>query len=91
MPVFDLLLCLTLFITAALALGSARLFRAVVMFIVFGLMMALAWARLEAPDIALAEAAIGAGLTGVLLLDTLGYLRSHGRHRPLRKNGKEGQ
>jgi multicomponent Na+:H+ antiporter subunit G len=55
--------------------GRRDMFRAVVMFIVFGLLMALAWVRLQAPDIALAEAAIGAGLTGVLLLDTLGYLR----------------
>ena len=46
--------------------------RGVVMFIVFGLLVALAWARLAAPDIALAEAAVGAGLTGALLLATLG-------------------
>lgn len=72
---FDLLLGLTLCLTAILALSSRELFRAIVMFIVFGLLMALVWVRLEAPDIALAEAAIGAGLTGVLLLDTLGYLR----------------
>lgn len=72
---FDLLLGLTLCLTAVLALSSRELFRAIVMFIVFGLLMALVWVRLEAPDIALAEAAIGAGLTGVLLLDTLGYLR----------------
>lgn len=76
MPVIDLLLGVTLVVSATLSLLSPQLFRAVVMFIVFGLMMALAWVRLEAPDVALAEAAIGAGLTGVLLLDTLGYLRS---------------
>ncbi len=57
------------------ALSVPDLFRAVVLFIVFGLAMALAWVRLEAPDVALAEAAIGAGLTGALLLDTLGHLR----------------
>jgi energy-converting hydrogenase B subunit D len=51
-------------------------FHAVVLFIVFGLLMALAWARLGAPDIALAEAAIGAGLTGALLLDAVGHLRA---------------
>jgi multisubunit Na+/H+ antiporter MnhB subunit len=45
------------------------LLQAVVLFIVFGLFMALCWARLAAPDLALAEAAIGAGLTGALLLD----------------------
>lgn len=77
MPWLDALLAVTLLITAVLALASPSLFRAVVLFIVFGLLMALVWVRLEAPDIALAEAAIGAGLTGVLLLDTLGYL--HGQ------------
>lgn len=58
----------------ALALGtllSTNLFRAVVLFIVFGLCMALAWARLRAPDVALAEAAIGAGMSGALLLGAL--------------------
>lgn len=74
MPWLDLLLGASLAGTAAMALITGSLFRAVIMFIVFGLLMTLAWVRLEAPDIALAEAAIGAGLTGVLLLDTLGYL-----------------
>ncbi len=56
------------------ALASPQLLRAVVWFVVFGLMMALAWVRLDAPDIALAEVAIGAGLTGALLLATLARL-----------------
>jgi energy-converting hydrogenase B subunit D len=72
---FDIVLGLILCATAISVLVSQDLFRAIVMFIVFGLLMALVWVRLDAPDIALAEAAIGAGLTGVLLLDTLGYLR----------------
>jgi len=75
MSAFDLLLALALLLTAWRALASPELFRAVVLFIVFGLLMALAWARLAAPDIALAEAAIGAGLTGALLLDAVGHLR----------------
>jgi uncharacterized MnhB-related membrane protein len=37
--------------------------------------MALAWVRLAAPDVALAEAAIGAGLTGALLMAALARLR----------------
>lgn len=45
--------------------------RAVVLFIAFGLLLALAWSRLAAPDLALAEAAIGAGIAGVLLLAAL--------------------
>lgn len=53
------------------ALTAADLFKGVVLFIAFGLMMALVWVRLEAPDIALAEAAISTGLTGALLLDAV--------------------
>ncbi len=71
----DGLLVLALLWSAWRALASPDLARAVVLFIVFGLLMALAWARLNAPDIALAEAAIGAGLTGALLLDALGRLQ----------------
>jgi uncharacterized MnhB-related membrane protein len=75
---FDLLLAATLLWSAWRALAAPTPFRAVVMFIVFGLLMTLAWARLGAPDIALAEAAIGAGLTGALLLDAMGALRRRG-------------
>lgn len=70
----DGLLALALVVTAVAALCSRNLFRAVVVFIAFGVLMAVAWVRLHAPDIALAEAAIGAGLTGVLLLDAVSHL-----------------
>ena len=60
------------------ALASADLFKSVVQFIVFGLLLSLAWVRLGAPDVALAEAAIGAGLAGALLLDTLARLGREG-------------
>jgi uncharacterized MnhB-related membrane protein len=53
------------------ALSTADLLRAVAMFVAFGLVVAIAWIRLQAPDLALAEAAIGAGLTGALLLVTI--------------------
>lgn len=65
---FDLLLALLLLWVAWLALSSADLFRVIVLFISFGLLMTLAWARLDAPDVALVEIVIGAGLTGALLL-----------------------
>lgn len=69
--VFDGMLAIALLWLAWRALRSPDLFTAIVLFIAFGLMMALAWVRLQAPDIALAEAAIGAGLTGALLLAAL--------------------
>jgi uncharacterized MnhB-related membrane protein len=78
----DGLLVFALVVTAIAALWSSDLFRAVMVFIAFGLLMAVAWVRLQAPDIALAEAAIGAGLTGVLLLDAVSHFR---RGRPTEK------
>jgi uncharacterized MnhB-related membrane protein len=64
------------------ALSGEDLYRSVILFIAFGLVLAMAWVRLEAPDIALAEAAIGAGLTGALLLDTVAQLsKRNGRSR----------
>lgn len=72
---FDLLLAAGLLWSAWRSLSTPRLDRAIILFIAFGLLLALAWARLSAPDIGLAEAAIGAGLTGALLLDAYGALR----------------
>ncbi|MCS6926287.1 MAG: DUF4040 domain-containing protein [Candidatus Binatia bacterium] len=75
---FDVLLAVVLPVLAWWVVAGPDLFRSVVLFIVFGLLLALVWVRLRAPDVALAEAAIGAGLTGALLLDTLGRLRAEG-------------
>jgi uncharacterized MnhB-related membrane protein len=55
-------------------MATPRLFEGVVLFVAFGLLMALCWMRLGAPDVALAEAAIGAGLTGALLMSSLARL-----------------
>ena len=72
---FDLVLAVLLTTLAWGALSSRELFRGVVLFIAFGFVMSLAWVRLVAPDLALAEAAIGAGLTGALLLDAARQVR----------------
>ena len=72
---FDGLLAASLLVLAWRRLRSPDLFKAVVLFISFGLVMSLAWVRLKAVDIALAEAAIGAGITGALFLTALGRLR----------------
>lgn len=73
--IFDALILVMLLFTAWRAIASTELFGCVVAFISFGLLMALAWLRLEAPDVALAEAAVGAGVTGSLLLSSLSRLR----------------
>jgi len=67
---------------AALVVGVAiwtitarEAFAAVVGFVAYGLLLALVWVRLAAPDVALTEAAIGSGVTGGLLLGASTRLR----------------
>lgn len=72
---FDTLLALLLLAAAWRALATPNVGHALIAFVIFGLLMALAWVRLDAPDFALAEAAIGAGLSGVLLFDAWRELR----------------
>ena len=67
----DLLLATLLLVLAGAALHSRSLRQAIILFVVFGLVTALVWARLKAPDVALAEAAIGSGVAGALLLAAL--------------------
>ncbi|MDX1606910.1 MAG: Na(+)/H(+) antiporter subunit B [Candidatus Competibacterales bacterium] len=66
--VFDTMLCVGLLWLAWRIVCTEALFRSVVLFMVFGLLMAVTWVRLSAPDVALAEAVIGAGIAGALLL-----------------------
>ncbi len=73
--IFDGLMLMLLLFTAWRAVSAPTLFGCAVAFICFGLLMSLAWLRLDAPDVALAEVAVGAGVTGSLLLSTLGRLR----------------
>jgi len=68
-------------VVAALSIYHPRLFAGAVLFIAYGLLLALIWLRLGAPDVALAEAAIGAGLTGALLIGTLARLDAQARAR----------
>jgi multisubunit Na+/H+ antiporter MnhB subunit len=51
-------------------------FAAVAAFVAYGLLLALVWVRLGAPDVALTEAAIGSGLTGALLVGAAARLRA---------------
>jgi len=69
----DATLALGLILLAWQVVAGRSLFRSIVMFTALGLLLALVWARLGSPDLALAEAAIGAGLTGAMLL--LAYRR----------------
>lgn len=75
---FDALLAALIVWLGWRALASESLFRAIVLFVAFGLSMGLAWVRLDATDVALAEVAVSAGLTGALLLAAFGGTQRSG-------------
>ena len=75
LQVFDWILLLVIVVLAWRSLNDRDLFRAVIKFIALGLLIAVAWVRLRAPDVALAEAAVGSGLTGALILSALIRMR----------------
>jgi multisubunit Na+/H+ antiporter MnhB subunit len=65
---FDLLLVALVVAVAVWIIGARDSFASVVGIVAYGLLLALVWVRIVAPDVALTEAAIGSGLTGALLL-----------------------
>ena len=79
LQIFDGLLLLVIVVLAWRSLNDRDVFRAVISFIALGLLIAVAWVRLRAPDVALAEAAVGSGLTGALILSALVRMRRRER------------
>jgi uncharacterized MnhB-related membrane protein len=43
----------------------------VIIFMMYSLMMAILWQQMNAPDLAITEAAVGAGITSILFIITL--------------------
>lgn len=67
----DMVFAVGLLTVAITCLLAEDVFKSIVLFVCIGLLTAIIWARLNAWDVAIAEAAIGSGLTGCLLMITL--------------------
>ncbi len=73
---FDGSLIVLILAVAVWTMAVRNSFAAVIGYATYGLLLALAWVRLAAVDAALTEAAIGGGLTSVLLIRAVVRLRS---------------
>lgn len=69
--VIDLVVGVAALVAATVALTVRDRLTALVSFVLLGGLLALVWAGVRAPDVALAEAAIGTGVTGALLVDAV--------------------
>ena len=73
---FDAALCLLVVLAAIRVVTTADLRAAVGGFLAYGMLLALAWIRLESVDIALTEVAVGSGLTTIVILRAIPRLPS---------------
>ncbi|MDF2546716.1 hydrogenase subunit MbhD domain-containing protein [Anaerosolibacter sp.] len=75
MKIFSIIMILFL-IGSSIAVSIMRnLLGAVIVFMTYSLVMAILWQQLNAPDLAITEAAIGAGVTTILFVLTLRKIR----------------
>ncbi len=81
---------LVLLIVAAVAASvMKKLVPALIVFTSFSLIMALVWILLESPDLAITEAAVGAGVSGVLFYMALRRMEQMKRSF-IEKDGADG-
>src|ERR1700727_3234457 len=71
----DIGLALLVLAVAGWTIAAREAFGSVVGYVAYGLLLSLVWVRLFAVDVALTEAAIGSGVTGMLLLSAAARLR----------------
>ena len=65
-------------ILCALAIGKTKdLIAAVILFSAYSLMMSVLWLVLKTPDVAITEAAIGAGVTSILFFAVISKTRRY--------------
>ena len=73
--IFNALLLIFLVVCAITVAQLRDLLSGVIVFASYGLIMAIIWLQLSAPDVALTEAALGTGVTTLLLIATVSKTR----------------
>ena len=79
MIVFEYILLIFLIVCSLVVSFTRKVITAVIIFMSFSIVMSLVWVLLEAPDLALTEAAIGAGITSVLFFLAIKRINSMGK------------
>lgn len=76
MDIIELILLGLLLVCGIATCLSKNLLVSLVIYMAYSVIMSIIWALLEAPDLAITEAAVGAGVSSVLLFLTLKKIRS---------------
>ncbi|MBO1263477.1 DUF4040 domain-containing protein [Proteiniclasticum sp. SCR006] len=75
MQIFNVILIVFLIVAAIAVERTKDLLGAVIIFTAYSLVMALLWLLLRASDVAMTEAAIGAGITTILFVVVISRTR----------------
>ena len=86
MLVFQLILMGFLIVCAISVSFSKNLLNSILIYMSFSLIMSLIWVCLESPDLAITEAAVGAGVTSVLFFVTLKKIRAIDQRKDEKKD-----
>ena len=87
MKIFEYMLLAFLVLCAVSVSFSKNLLNSILIFMSFSLIMSIMWILLQSPDLAITEAAVGAGVTTILFLATLKKI--HGMEEDPDQNGED--
>ena len=76
MKLFEIILLICLTVCAVSVAFTKDLLTSIVIFMSYSLIMCIIWILLQSPDLAITEAAVGAGVTSILFFITLKKIRA---------------
>lgn len=76
MKLFEIILLICLIVCAVSVAFTKDLLTTIVIFMSYSLIMCIIWILLQSPDLAITEAAVGAGVTSILFFITLKKIRA---------------
>ena len=76
MRLFEIILLFSLVVCAVSVAFTKDLLTSIVIFMCYSLIMCVIWVLLQSPDLAVTEAAVGAGVTSILFFVTLKKIRA---------------
>lgn len=71
MEIFKIILLFSLIVCAISVSLTKKLLIAIIIFMAYSVIMSIIWILLQSPDLAITEAAVGAGVTSMLFFLTL--------------------
>lgn len=82
MKVFEIILLICLIVCSVSVGFTKDLLTSIVIFMSYSLIMCVIWVLLQSPDLAITEAAVGAGVTSILFFVTLKKIKAIQKEGP---------